>query len=236
MRGHPYCLSCSLRIHSIFRAVRLCLLGRLAPRPAPRAVRRGVMSPTASRAVGPGVMLRSRLASRSSPRSPATADGERSVLVLAALVRIMFVSSWRGIIPLPPLACLPRVPHRHGSLVSPPAPCSLSPRPSPRQSCRTSGETSPCLPLPCKAEAGGFSSSLSCGASLPAWRAVPFLSKDFPRQSFKTFLGNVLKTFPDNLLETAKHTPSYMSRPAFLRLRRSVSPPIVSPFSLSFVI
>ena len=74
---------------------------------------------------------------------------------------------------------------------------------------------------------------LSCGASLPAWRAVPFLSKDFPRQSFKTFLGNVLKTFPDNLLETAKHTPSYMSRHAFLRLRRSVSPPIVSLFSLS---
>lgn len=89
-----------------------------------------------------------------------------------------------------------------------------------------------CLPLPCKAEACGFSSSLSCGVSLPAWRAVPFLSKDFPRQSFKTFLGNVLKTFPDNLLETAKHTPSYMSRPAFLRLRRSVSPPIVSLFSL----
>lgn len=45
MRGHPYCLSCSLRIHSIFRAVRLCLLGRLAPRPAPRAARRFVMPP-----------------------------------------------------------------------------------------------------------------------------------------------------------------------------------------------
>lgn len=80
MRGHPYCLSCSLRIHSIFRAVRLCLLARFAPRPA-------------SRAVGHGVMLRSRLASRSSPRSPATADGERSALVLAALVRVVFVSS-----------------------------------------------------------------------------------------------------------------------------------------------
>ena len=51
---------------------------------------------------------------------------------------------------------------------------------------------------------------LSCGAFLPVWRAVPFLSKDFPRQSFKTFLGNVLKTFLDNLLETAKHTPSYI--------------------------
>lgn len=46
MRGHPYCLSCSLRIHSIFRAVRLCLLGRLAPRPAPPAAVRGVIPPS----------------------------------------------------------------------------------------------------------------------------------------------------------------------------------------------
>ena len=45
MRGHPYCLSCSLRIHSIFCAVRLCLLGRPAPRPAPRAAVRGVIPP-----------------------------------------------------------------------------------------------------------------------------------------------------------------------------------------------
>lgn len=136
MRGHPYCLSCSLRIHSIFRAVRLCLLGRLAPRPAPRAVRRFVMppfSPCVLLLVPSGVLL------VSSPLVPPLSP--------------------------PPLACLPRVPHRHGSSYRLPAPCSLSPRPSPRQSCRTSGETSPCLPLPCKAEAGGFSSSLVRGVS-----------------------------------------------------------------------
>ena len=48
---------------------------------------------------------------------------------------------------VPPLACFPRVPNRHGYLVSPFRPGHLSPRPSPRRSCRTSGETSPCLLL-----------------------------------------------------------------------------------------
>lgn len=52
---------------------------------------------------------------------------------------------------------------------------------------------------------------ISCGVSLLAWHAMPFLSKYFPRQSFKTFLSNVLKTFQDNLLETAKHIPLPMS-------------------------
>lgn len=57
--------------------------------------------------------------------------------------------------------------------------------------------------------------SFSRAASLLAWRAVPFLSKDFPRQSFKTFLGNVLKTFPGNLLDTIKHIrlPIYHAPP-----------------------
>lgn len=95
MRGHHHCPYRPLRIHSITRAARLCLLGLIAPLPVPLLVPWGVASflRPASRAVGHGVMLRSRLASRSSPRSPATADGERSVLVLAALVRVVFVSS-----------------------------------------------------------------------------------------------------------------------------------------------
>lgn len=45
MRGHSPRLSRSLRIHSISRAARLCLLARFAPRPAPRAAWRIVMPP-----------------------------------------------------------------------------------------------------------------------------------------------------------------------------------------------
>lgn len=45
MRGHPHCLSRSPHISSISHSCRLCLLNRLAPRPAPRAVGRGVMPP-----------------------------------------------------------------------------------------------------------------------------------------------------------------------------------------------
>ena len=44
MRGHPYCLSCSLRIHSIFCAVRLCLLGLVVPLPVPLLVPSSVAS------------------------------------------------------------------------------------------------------------------------------------------------------------------------------------------------
>ena len=202
MRGHPYCLSCSLRIHSIFRAVRLCLLGRLAPRPAPRAAVRSVIPPS---------RLSCRVACCSSP-SPASPARSPPLLLASHGFPIVMALSYRR---------PPRVP-------------SL-PAPRPADRVEKRGDIA-LLAYRCHVRRRRAASlPLSCGASLPAWRAVPFLSKDFPRQSFKTFLGNVLKTFPDNLLETAKHTPSYMSRPAFLRLRRSVSPPIVSLFSLSFV-
>ena len=46
MRGHHHCPSSPLRITFISRAGRLCLLGRFAPRPAPRAVGRCVISPS----------------------------------------------------------------------------------------------------------------------------------------------------------------------------------------------
>ena len=199
MRGHPYCLSCSLRIHSIFRAVRLCLLGRLAPRPAPRAAVRSVIPPS---------RLSCRVACCSSP-SPASPARSPPLLLASHGFPIVMALSYRR---------PPRVP-------------SL---PAHRPADRVEGRGGHRLAYRCHVRRRRVASLLlSCGAFLPAWCAVPFLSKDFPRQSFKTFLGNVLKTFPDNLLETAKHTPSYMSRPAFLRLRRSVSPPAVSLFSPS---
>ena len=226
MRGHHHCPSRLLRIHSITRAARLCLLGRPAPRPASRAVGHFVMpsfSPCFPLLVPLGVSLclRSRLASCFSCRRACCS----SPLLSFRLSRLR-------------LSCLlPPGPNRHGSLVSPTAPCSISPRPSPRRSCRGAGRHRlACLPLSCGEVLLRVASlPLSHEGRLCFLGVVPFLSKNFPRQSFKTFLGNVLKTFPDNLLEMAKHTPSYMSRPAFLRLCRSVSPPIVSLFSLSFV-
>lgn len=62
---------------------------------------------------------------------------------------------------------------------------------------------------------------------------MPLSSKCFSRQPFKTFLDNFLKTFRVNLLETTKHIPlPIYPAPLFCGLRRSVSPPAVSSFSL----
>lgn len=85
MRGHPYCLSCSLRIHSIFRAVRLCLLGRLAPRPAPRAVGRCVIPPS---------RLSCRVACCSSP-SPASPARSPPLLLASHGFPIVMALSYR---------------------------------------------------------------------------------------------------------------------------------------------
>lgn len=191
MRGHPYCLSCSLRIHSIFRAVRLCLLGRLAPRPAPRAAVRIVMPPS---------------------RSPC-------VLLLVPSGVLLVSSSPAPPLSPPPLACFPWFPIVMAPRIAS-RPGFLSPRPSPRQSCRTSGETSPCLLLSC-------GEVLLRVASLPLslMRGVSaFLA--LCRSYLKTSRGNLLKTFPGNLLKpflgnplkTAKHIPlSICPLSAFLR-------------------
>lgn len=138
------------------------------------------------------------------------------------------------------LACLPRVPHRHGSLVSPTAPCSLSPRPSPRRSCRKTGRHRlACLPLSCgEVLLRSASLPLSCGVSLLAWLgAVLAYLNAFLGNFLKTCLGNLLKTCLGNSLNTAKHIPiSICPLSAFLRFYRSASPPAVSLFSLSFAI
>ena len=63
---------------------------------------------------------------------------------------------------------------------------------------------------------------------------MPFLLKTSQGNLLKTFPSNLLKPFLGNPLKTAKHIPlSICPLFAFLRFYRSVSPPIVSLFSLS---
>ena len=175
MRGHPYCLSCSLRIHSIFCAVRLCLLGRPAPRPAPRAAVRGVIPPFRPSC---------RVACCSPPVS-----------------RHRF--SFR--LPVSPLACSPRVPIVIALSYCLTPRSSFSPPIAPPIVSNKRGDIA-LLAYRCHArQRRAASLPLSCGASLPAWRAVPFLSKNSPRQFFKTFPCQFFKTFPGNLLDTIKH-------------------------------
>lgn len=121
-------------------------------------------------------------------------------------------------------------------LVLLPAPVPSLPAHRPADRVEQAGRHSlACLPLSCGEVLLRVASlPLSHKGRLCFLGVVPFLSKDFPRQSFKTFLGNVLKTFPDNLLEMAKHVPlPICPAPPSCDLRRSALSPIVSLFSLS---
>lgn len=159
-------------------------------------------------------------------------------LCVASFLRPASRAVWRAARPrLPPrlpalrLSCLPPTgsPSSWLSRIADRPVFPLS-RPSPRRSCRTSGETSPYLLLPCgEVLARVASLSLSYEGCL-CLLGVRFCSR------LKTLLGNFLKPFPGNLLDTIKHIHlPICSVLSFCGLRRSVSPPAVSLFSLSFV-
>ena len=152
MRGHPLASPRSLRIHYISRAaIPICLLGRFAPRPAPRAAWRIVMPPF-------------------SPCIPLLAP-----LCVASFLRFAHRAVWRAARPRLPLrlpvsvSCL--LPHRFPivmALASYRSPPRSSPRfaPSPRRSCRKTGRRH---------------LAYRHAGRLLAWRAVLFLSKNSPR-------------------------------------------------------
>lgn len=165
MRGHSYLFSRSLRIHSIFRAA-LPFACLVAPRPAPRPVERGVMSPPAL-----------RLASRAVGRAA------RPVFRLACPSRLLlaplgFPSSWFSRIASPPR--VPSLPaYRPANRVEQAGRHRLA-----------------CLPLSCgEVLLRSASLPLSCGVSLLAWLgAVLAYLNAFLGNFLKTCLGNSLNT------------------------------------------